>query len=585
MNKFLIVSRFVICLFLTVSLKAADVVEGLKAFGFNEKPLVNYEIIPTSDAPPFVESEDSKYKLRIKTNGINEAISQQLEQSLREAQKNLMQADYGEEIIFAMSNGIWVQNADGTRRRQLIAKSSDYLGLGAPAWSLDGKSIAFAGIRSNDYRIVDIYVADADGSNINFIYSLSAGYYSGSISSISWSWDNQYIMFVYGYDDVNLNTLFVVCTIHRSGSSFSFGDLPDVMGAQYEPVTGSSRYVYTTGGRPFYFNSDLCVSNLNGTNNIIWFHREGVISGFRDVTWINANSLCAVTKEVPNYPGKEVLIRFDKSGQTINNYALIISDQNGKLYSPSFSPNRLKLYMAEAINNLYTLWYTEWNSQGQVITNVSRGGGSSPNWRQALPLPDKPVLLDPPNYATDVSINPVLQWQSVSGAVSYELYVYTQAGDLVYHETNITSTSRQIGPLLYDSVYIWMVKAKSYIGESPFSHSFRFTTESASGLEDIDLPLEFTLRQNYPNPFNPITTIEYYMHQNAEVKLIIYDILGNEVKKFVQENQQPGVHKINWDGSNYKGQLVASGLYFYRIDIYSGKQSIFTDIKKMFLIR
>lgn len=90
-----------------------------------------------------------------------------------------------------------------------------------------------------------------------------------------------------------------------------------------------------------------------------------------------------------------------------------------------------------------------------------------------------------------------------------------------------------------------------------------------------ELPTVFKLYNNYPNPFNPSTTIKYDIPQNAFVQMTIYDILGREVDKLVNQQMQPGRYEIYWDAKNY-----ASGTYLYKLETDN-----FTDIKKMILLK
>ncbi len=78
-------------------------------------------------------------------------------------------------------------------------------------------------------------------------------------------------------------------------------------------------------------------------------------------------------------------------------------------------------------------------------------------------------------------------------------------------------------------------------------------------------PRTYALEQNYPNPFNPETTIEYTLPKPSFVRLVIYDMLGQEVRTLVNEFQQSGVESVIWDGKNNQGQSVPSGHYVYRI--------------------
>jgi hypothetical protein len=69
---------------------------------------------------------------------------------------------------------------------------------------------------------------------------------------------------------------------------------------------------------------------------------------------------------------------------------------------------------------------------------------------------------------------------------------------------------------------------------------------------------EYNLDQNYPNPFNPTTTINYTLGKGVKVTLKVYDVLGREVETLVNDVQQPGTYRVQWDASD-----VTSGVYFY----------------------
>lgn len=93
-------------------------------------------------------------------------------------------------------------------------------------------------------------------------------------------------------------------------------------------------------------------------------------------------------------------------------------------------------------------------------------------------------------------------------------------------------------------------------------------------------PQHFSLSQNYPNPFNPQTSINYALPQDAQVRLILYNILGEKVKTLVDERQSAGYKMVWWDGRDERGDKVASGVYFYRMEADK-----FTDVKKMLLVK
>jgi len=78
-------------------------------------------------------------------------------------------------------------------------------------------------------------------------------------------------------------------------------------------------------------------------------------------------------------------------------------------------------------------------------------------------------------------------------------------------------------------------------------------------------PKQFMLHQNFPNPFNPTTIIRYDLPKQSEVKLIIYDLYGREVKRLVHENQIPGQFTVSWDALDERGIKVSSGFYVYKL--------------------
>ena len=104
-----------------------------------------------------------------------------------------------------------------------------------------------------------------------------------------------------------------------------------------------------------------------------------------------------------------------------------------------------------------------------------------------------------------------------------------------------------------------------------------------SSITPIDPPEEFRLYQNYPNPFARTTTIEYDIITPAKVTLIIYNIMGQQVRKLVDDvyhQQNPFPYQKDWDARDDKGRLVSSGVYFYRLK--SGK---FSSTKRMVFLR
>ncbi|MCX6120778.1 MAG: T9SS type A sorting domain-containing protein [Ignavibacteriales bacterium] len=100
-------------------------------------------------------------------------------------------------------------------------------------------------------------------------------------------------------------------------------------------------------------------------------------------------------------------------------------------------------------------------------------------------------------------------------------------------------------------------------------------------MPDRDVSTAFRLEQNYPNPFNPTTTIKYGLPLRSQVRIQIFNILGQVVKELVNTEQQAGYQSIVWNAN------VSSGLYFYRLEATSkdDPSKLFVETKKMLLLR
>lgn len=94
-------------------------------------------------------------------------------------------------------------------------------------------------------------------------------------------------------------------------------------------------------------------------------------------------------------------------------------------------------------------------------------------------------------------------------------------------------------------------------------------------------PLEFGLEQNYPNPFNAQTKISFSMPVASHVKLVVFNVLGQEVVTLLDQKLDANKHDVIWDGFNAQGSIVASGTYFYRLNIGDS----FEETRQMTLLK
>ena len=106
----------------------------------------------------------------------------------------------------------------------------------------------------------------------------------------------------------------------------------------------------------------------------------------------------------------------------------------------------------------------------------------------------------------------------------------------------------------------------------PSNHKGSFIT----GLEDKTEVKDFSLNQNYPNPFNPSTMIRFSLKDNGKVRLIVYNLLGEEVSELINKEMTKGIHEVEFNAAN-----LASGIYIYKLDI----ENKFSSVRKMILTK
>lgn len=116
------------------------------------------------------------------------------------------------------------------------------------------------------------------------------------------------------------------------------------------------------------------------------------------------------------------------------------------------------------------------------------------------------------------------------------------------------------------AAYVYRLKQIDLDGSYEYSNEVEVLV---TGLND------FKLFQNYPNPFNPVTNLRFIVPEEGNVKIALYDVLGNEVKILLNENIRPGSYDIPVDGSG-----LSSGTYFVKMQTKSGQQIVKMSLLK-----
>jgi len=103
----------------------------------------------------------------------------------------------------------------------------------------------------------------------------------------------------------------------------------------------------------------------------------------------------------------------------------------------------------------------------------------------------------------------------------------------------------------------------------------------SSGIEDTpQVPTDFFVSQNYPNPFNPTTLITFGLPKDGNIRVEVYNLLGQRVRTLLQGQEKAGYKTVKWDGKDDAGKGVSSGIYFYKVEAGN-----FHETKKMTLLR
>ncbi len=191
-------------------------------------------------------------------------------------------------------------------------------------------------------------------------------------------------------------------------------------------------------------------------------------------------------------------------------------------------------------------------------------------------------------YAVELGINPS-DWELVSyedGLASHHpaLDMHKSLG---YDELFISAT-KGLNPINSDEIEILAVTVRSLTSDP---EAISISSAEIVGLDgkmskaviatSAGLPEEFTLSQNYPNPFNPVTTINFALPAPGDVKLAVYNLLGQEVQTLVSGSMEPGVYTAMWNSMDNVGRKVSSGVYFYRL-VVDGK---IMSTKKMVMLK
>ncbi|GAB1349306.1 hypothetical protein MASR1M107_15200 [Ignavibacteriales bacterium] len=159
---------------------------------------------------------------------------------------------------------------------------------------------------------------------------------------------------------------------------------------------------------------------------------------------------------------------------------------------------------------------------------------------------------------------------------------FDNAGDLFGLKglTNQATDLIKLNPLTGTGV---LVASTTVINLASLSFNYNGTLTDIKN--PTNLPVSFSLGQNYPNPFNPTTKIDYSLPKAANVKITVYNLLGEVVKVLYEGMNNAGGYSLYWNADDVSGAKLTSGVYFYELKANTVDGEVFNEIKKMVLLK
>lgn len=379
------------------------------------------------------------------------------------------------------------------------------------------------------------------------------------------------------YDSLNFNLVFtpvaaaiITDTLFIYSNDAGYKGIPiSARGYEINPAAEREWYATTKAGQ---------VAKLNGSTGIGTIFGSG--SNFSEITSIAVNPKTKVMYGISTEASSTALFRMNGTGgdaYTIVNVpstsltgmafdtagVLHLAGRGGQIYHVNFNSGELTLVDSVKVNlsgiafDPFTneLWASIFRAVGagrDRIVKVVRGTGDT-------------ILVGATGYGivtTDIEFDHAGNLYGVKGSIG-------QNGEF-FRINKSTGAGTLIGASGINSLT-----------------SIAYLTGTLTSVEDelvSSTPSEFKLGQNYPNPFNPETSIEYTLPAAGNVRLVVYNLLGQEVARLVNETKNAGSYRVTWNAVNASGEKLTSGIYFYELQ-FEGNGKKFSDLKKLILLK
>lgn len=320
----------------------------------------------------------------------------------------------------------------------------------------------------------------------------------------------------------------------------------------------------TTGTR------NTAVYALNPNGNLKWVtDTKELIDNHNSIT-IDYNSNL--------YIAEDTLVQaIDSSGSTKWSY-----NTKGEIRSPVTVGNDGTIYIGTAIDSTGKLYALTSSGEEKWVKSLS-----DPVTASVALYEGNQIYVETGSVIRSFELSGDIQWQfdadgsiqgisvdnegtSYFGTDSNSLYAINKEGNTTWKFNSQSKINFSTPPVIGKDNMLYIGSADS---------SLYAIGQSDSSSVDVplrdDLPNKVSLKQNYPNPFNPTTTIKYSLPEATEVKLTVYNLLGQQVAELVDTRKQTGTYTVTFDA----GQL-SSGVYIYKLQTES-----FSKSRKMLLLK
>ena len=210
-------------------------------------------------------------------------------------------------------------------------------------------------------------------------------------------------------------------------------------------------------------------------------------------------------------------------------------------------------------------------------------GGSGPftvtrSFTTFLPVPGGVILVSPAHLAVVDKDSARFVWNRPTPSATrywFEISVDSSFNAFSSVDSSITDTAKTFRPLVNNAAYYWRVRGGTASTWGVFSPTRRFSVVVTDVKGHDAVPTDFSLAQNYPNPFNPSTQITFGVPKEGQVRLEVFNLLGQQVAELVNGVRSAGYHTVRFDAAG-----MTSGMYLYKLT--AGELTLF---RKMMLVK